>query len=97
MRDGLDDLLSLVIDLKRRRLPVKQLAAERGARDVAVDGPCWRLAHHGKVMSERELQKRRIAKKAGADAPQGGAALYQGLSHQSAIRSWVERMGGGAG
>ena len=32
VHDGLDDLLTLVIGLKRKRTPVKQLAAERAAR-----------------------------------------------------------------
>ena len=93
VHDGLDDLLTLVIGLKRKRTPVKQLAAERARRDVDVDGPCWRLAYRGAAMSERELQRRRIAKKAGADAPAGGSAVFQGLSHQSALRQWVERVG----
>ena len=94
VHDGLDDLIGLLSELKHQRTPVAKLAAERGKRDVdGADGPCWRLAYHGKLLNERELGKRRIAKKAGADAPQGGAALFQGLSHQSALRAWVERLG----
>ena len=89
--DGLEDLLNVVLELKRSRTPVSKLAAER----KTAEGPCWRLAHHGKLLSEREMQKRRRAKKAGEDAPQGGAALFQGLSHQSALRPWVERLGAG--
>ena len=89
--DGLEDLLNVVLELKRSRTPVSKLAAER----KTAEGPRWRLAHHGKLLSEREMQKRRRAKKAGEDAPQGGAALFQGLSHQSALRPWVERLGAG--
>ena len=96
VHDGLDDLLTIVLELKRNRTPTRQLGAARAAQRAAdADGerPCWRLVHRGAVMSERELQRRRIAKKAGADAPAGGAAVFQGLSHQSALRQWIERIG----
>ena len=91
VNDGLDDLVTVVLELKRKRTPVKQLAAERAKRDVHAEGPCWRLAYKGPTLTEREVQKRRIAKRAGADAPAGGAAVFQGLSHQSALRQWIER------
>ena len=93
VHDGLDDLVHVILELKRKRTSVRQLASERAKRDVDADGPCWRLAYHGKLLSERELQRRRLAKRAGADAPAGGGAVYQGLSHQSALRAWVERLG----
>ena len=61
---GLDDLLSVVIELQHKRTPVSKLAAEREACEL----PCWRLAHKGKALDERDLLRRRFRKKCGADS-----------------------------
>ena len=99
VNDGLDDLLNVIFDLKRKRVPVSKLADERATRDLDADGPCWRLAYHGKAMSERELQKRRLTKKASPDAAaaaSGASPRQHGMSHHSALRVWVDRLGASA-
>ena len=90
--DGLDDLLQLVLDLKRARLPVAKLAAERQARA----GPCWRIAYRGKALTARELQRRRLTKKFSMEAPGGNSSLFKGLSHAIALRPWLAVMGAAA-
>ena len=80
-------------------MPVSKLADERARRDLDADGPCWRLAYHGRLMSERELQKRRLTKKASPDAAaaaSGASPRQHGMSHHSALRVWVDRLGASA-
>ena len=91
--EGLDDLLTVVLELKRKRTPASKLGAERAKRDLQADGPCWRLAYHGKLLSDQAIAKRRLAKRVNDDAPAGGAAYFQGVGHQAAVRAWVERLG----
>ena len=90
--DGLDDLLQLVLDLKRGRLPVAKLVAERQARA----GPCWRIAYRGKALTARELQRRRLTKKFSMDAPGGNSSVFKGLSHVIALRPWLAVIGAAA-
>ena len=80
-----EDLLNVVLDLKRKRIPVSKLAAERQRRE----GPCWKLAHRGKALSQRDVTRRRLAKGMGIAAPGGAASLFKGMSHAIALRPWL--------
>ena len=84
---GLDDLVDLVVALKHERTPVMRLAAQR-AKQTA---PGWRLAHKGRLLPERDLSRRRLAKRncMGAEATSLAATLSKGLTHQTMLRSWL--------